>query len=242
MGLPVRSLHDPSVESSNTLQADGDKGKQQNKTLQELVAEKDQVESELKALGQVLDSHGVNMNTGLTTFDGFPRADIDVPQIRTTRARIIRLRNDYKSLMGQIEKGLEAHFANGAANSPNVASTTSTSSSQQSVAPRSVSAGTPTENPFAKVNSVEPGSPAHQAGMRTGDRIQNFGDADWLNNDKLRKVAEIVGQSEGRQIAVSVLRNGDGADTSQWATHQLTLTPTRTWGGRGLLGCHLVPE
>jgi hypothetical protein len=24
--------------------------------------------------------HGVNMNTGLTTFDGFPRADIDVPQ------------------------------------------------------------------------------------------------------------------------------------------------------------------
>ena len=24
--------------------------------------------------------HGVNMNTGLTTFDGFPRSDIDVPQ------------------------------------------------------------------------------------------------------------------------------------------------------------------
>jgi 26S proteasome non-ATPase regulatory subunit 9 len=44
------------------------------------MAEKDRVEAELKALGQVLDSHGVHMNTGLTTFDGFPRSDIDVPQ------------------------------------------------------------------------------------------------------------------------------------------------------------------
>ena len=33
--------------------------------------------------------------------------------------------------------------------------------------------------------------------MRTGDRIQKFGEADWLNNDKLRKVAEIVAQNEG---------------------------------------------
>jgi hypothetical protein len=26
------------------------------------------------------EQHGVNMNTGLTTFDGYPRADIDVAQ------------------------------------------------------------------------------------------------------------------------------------------------------------------
>lgn len=28
--------------------------------------------------------HGVNMNTSLTTFDGFPRADIDVAQSTLT--------------------------------------------------------------------------------------------------------------------------------------------------------------
>jgi 26S proteasome non-ATPase regulatory subunit 9 len=28
----------------------------------------------------VFPQHGVHMNTGLTTFDGFPRSDIDVAQ------------------------------------------------------------------------------------------------------------------------------------------------------------------
>ena len=56
MGLPVRSLHDPSVQSSNRMSANGEGANQQNKSLQELIAEEDQVESELKALGQVLDS------------------------------------------------------------------------------------------------------------------------------------------------------------------------------------------
>lgn len=32
--------------------------------------------------------HGVNMNTGLTTFDGFPRSDIDVPQSMRHREHI----------------------------------------------------------------------------------------------------------------------------------------------------------
>lgn len=45
-----------------------------------LIKRKDDVEAELSALGSVLDSHGVNMQTGLTTFDGFPRSDIDVAQ------------------------------------------------------------------------------------------------------------------------------------------------------------------
>ena len=42
--------------------------------------QRDRLEEELKALGSVLDSHGVTMQTSLTTFDGYPRADIDVPQ------------------------------------------------------------------------------------------------------------------------------------------------------------------
>lgn len=70
-------------------------------SLMEIIAEKDRVESELRALSSVLNSvsclpessrisitliyrlpsqHGVNMNTSLTTFDGYPRDDIDVAQ------------------------------------------------------------------------------------------------------------------------------------------------------------------
>lgn len=65
------------------------------------MAEKDRVEAELTALSSVLESvrraalreascqncvadwkiqHGVNMSTSLTTFDGFPRDDLDIAQ------------------------------------------------------------------------------------------------------------------------------------------------------------------
>lgn len=56
--------------------------------------------------------------------------------------------------------------------------------------------------PFARVNSVEPGSPADQAGLKTGDTIRGFGNVHWLNHERLTKVAEAVQQNEG----VSCLR------------------------------------
>jgi 26S proteasome non-ATPase regulatory subunit 9 len=73
-------IHAPTVSSGPTSGGYTNGVPKAQLSLQELMAEKDRVEAELKALGQVLDSHGVHMNTGLTTFDGFPRSDIDVPQ------------------------------------------------------------------------------------------------------------------------------------------------------------------
>ena len=52
-------------------------------------------------------------------------------------------------------------------------------------------------NPFAKVNSVEPNSPSAEAGLKVGDRVCTFGDADWLNHEKLARVARLVAGSEG---------------------------------------------
>ncbi|KAL9086406.1 MAG: hypothetical protein Q9159_004182 [Coniocarpon cinnabarinum] len=212
MGLPMfNNIHDPSVASNHETESASPVAEP---SLQELIAQKDNLEEELKALGSVLDSHRVNMNTSLTTFDGYPRADIDVAQIRTTRARIIHLRNDHKDLMKGIEKGLEAHFASGKAHAPQT-------SAQQGVSENPSDVPMSTGNTFAKVNSVELRSPAEQAGLRAGDRIEQFGDADWLNNERLSKVAQIVSQSEGVSRGT---------------------IPYQGWGGRGLLGCHLVPE
>ena len=45
-----------------------------------LIDQKDLLEAELRTLGAVLDSHHVTMTTPLTTFDGYPRDDIDVAQ------------------------------------------------------------------------------------------------------------------------------------------------------------------
>lgn len=109
--------------------------------------------------------------------------------VRTTRARIIRLKNDYKDLMSRIEKGLHEHHARLAEQALNgtAADHASTSGSTSAAL----------EAPFAKVNGVVPGSPADSAGLKVGDNITKFGWVDWTNNDKLSRVAEAVSQNEG---------------------------------------------
>ena len=107
--------------------------------------------------------------------------------VRTTRARIIRLKNDYKELMTRVEKGLHEHHArvqdNNTASAPPIAAT--------NAAPAAL------EAPFAKVNSVVADSPAEAAGLRIGDTITKFGWVDWTNHDKLARLTQVVSQNEG---------------------------------------------
>ncbi|EHK50051.1 uncharacterized protein TrAtP1_007937 [Trichoderma atroviride] len=226
------TLHAPTVPSgptSNLSQRNGDVG---NLSFGELQRKKDDLEAELKALGSVLDSHGVDMETPLLTRDGFPRADLDIAQIRTTRARIIRLRNDYKSLMGVIEKYLHEHFANLQEGD----AAPSTAGEELRILPDSQSEQL--DEPFAKVNSVAANSPAQQAGLQPGDEIRNFGYVNRSNHDGLKKVAECVQGNEGGNVFIKVSRP-DGVARRQEL--RLTLTPRKDWGGRGMLGCHILP-
>lgn len=130
------------------------------------------------------------MQTPLCTFDGYPRDDIDVAQIRITRSRIIHLRNDYKGLMNRIEKGLHAYHAK-------IAASLAASPPASIISSSSVAAAQLTEAPFAMVNTVALGSPADDAGLRPKDYIKRFGSANVLNHARLTKVAEVVQQSEG---------------------------------------------
>lgn len=77
------------------------------------------------------------------------------------------------------------------------------------------------------------GSPADTAGMKAGDKVTRFGYVDWTNHERLSKVAQVVQSNENHVILVKVLRDAQMV--------RLELTPRRDWGGRGLLGCHLVP-
>jgi 26S proteasome regulatory subunit N4 len=70
-------------------------------------------------------------------------------------------------------------------------------------------------------------------GLQPNDKIVKFGICYAHNNAKLARVAEIVQVSEGRTIDVVVLRDGGRVS--------LKLTPRSGWGGRGMLGCHLLP-
>lgn len=121
--------------------------------------------------------------------------------VRTTRARIIRLRNDYKALMTNIEKHLHEHFASLDANA-DVSAPTPSSSSTFPVLPDSQSDDL--DEPFARVNTVTPSSPADHAGLKEGDEIRNFGYVNKSNNDNLKKVAECVQGNEGVSLFVLI--------------------------------------
>ncbi|KAL3472141.1 hypothetical protein BJX99DRAFT_236008 [Aspergillus californicus] len=239
MGIPMaNNLHTPTVSSGPT--SGGIPRDLSKLSMGDLMKHKERLEEELSALSSVLSSHGVHMNTSLTTFDGFPRDDIDVAQIRTIRTQIIRLRYDHKEVMTNIEKGIHAHFASlqNARNTTSVTSTTGTSTSSVSES-RTSAAGVGVSTPFAKVNTVVSGSPADQAGLQAGDAILSFGSINWLNHERLSKVAEVVQQNEGHTIIVKTSRTEP--TSGNIVNFDLELVPRRDWGGRGLLGCHLLP-
>jgi 26S proteasome non-ATPase regulatory subunit 9 len=58
-----------------------------------------------------------------------------------------------------------------------------------------------------------------------------------MNHERLRKVGEVVQRNLGRPILVKVVR-GAGSQAQEL---QLRVTPRAGWGGRGTLGCHVVP-
>lgn len=178
------------------------------------------------------------MTTNLLTPDGFPRADLDVAQIRTTRSRVIHLRNDYKELMNVIEKAVHAHFEFLQKNPlPEISASPAPTTNGTSNGTSQAEAAQVLEAPFAKVNSIVEGSPAAQAGLKPQDLIRRFGYVDRRNHEGLKKVAECVQGNEGQNVLVKVSR-GLGEDVQELS---LNLVPRKDWGGRGMLGCHIVP-
>jgi hypothetical protein len=124
--------------------------------------------------------------------------------VRTTRARIIYLRNDHKALMNVIEKFLHEHFAKQAALGNSESDTNETSSEDILSSPSSNTAQ-PAGPPFAKVNSVVDNSPADTAGLKAGDEIRNFGYVNHTNHDGLKRVGECVLGNEGVSQLLSTI-------------------------------------
>ncbi|PBP19592.1 GTPase [Diplocarpon rosae] len=192
----MENLHAPTLASGPTSGSATTGSQTAGLALAQLQAKKDNLEAEIRALSGVLDSHGVDMNTRLITPDGFPRADLDVAQIRTTRSRIIYLKNDHKALMEVIEKHIHEHFARLAGYGTADERITNGDSSLADLA--SSSEPEVLSPPFARVNSVVAASPAESAGLKAGDQIRSFGYINITNHNELKRVAECVQGNESQ--------------------------------------------
>ncbi|KAF8631056.1 hypothetical protein AX15_002662 [Amanita polypyramis BW_CC] len=181
-----------------------------------LMDKKQAIEAELITQTSILKANECDMDAPLVDRDGFPRADIDVWTVRTARVRIIELRNDLSAVMSAIAKALEGVF------DPALAQQASAPSPEDEL------------KPFARVSAVSPGSPASQAGLQPNDLIVKFGHlTSMMMGSSMQPIAKLVNENENRHIIVRVLRLEQ--------TLHLSLTPNKGWGGRGLLGCHVVP-
>jgi 26S proteasome non-ATPase regulatory subunit 9 len=194
----------------------------------DLIARKDKVEEELRELEDLLITAGVGMDEPLVDNAGFPRSEIDVHSIRTSRNLIHRLRNDHKAVMSDIEKLLHKIHEE---------KRRQPQQEEQAPIPSTSTAETINFNEmpsaFAVVNAVAPDSPAYTAGLRRHDHILKFGSINASNHQRLQALNALISQSENQQISITLLRDAQ--------TMEIVVTPKSGWGGRGTLGCHLLP-
>ena len=215
--------------------------------LRSLQAQRSALEVEAEALADALNSPGVNgeapagIKTALVDREGFPRADIDIMNVKTQRNRLAVVNTDHKEVMKKIEAELaQMHSLSG---NESVGEKEQQQQQQQQQASRGL-APAPTAIPgsgkaFAIVDEILPGSPAALAGLQDGDQLVGFGTIRFETIDNINCIPALIGANVNKPVPVEVKRRG--ADPAAAAdTLHLTLLP-RPWGGRGLLGCHLTP-
>ncbi|KAL7754103.1 putative 26S proteasome regulatory subunit [Sorochytrium milnesiophthora] len=197
---------------------------------QALVKEKDDIEEELREMEGVLKSQNVGLDEPLVDRDGFPRADVDVYNVRIVRSKIVRRRNDLKDVMKRIEASLhDLHQA-----------TQEALSRGESIDIRdAATSNSPRPTPFARVDAVAPDSPAKEAGLLKDDLILQFGSVS--NNSGsdvgglMKELLGLVASHENKQVKVVVQRVREQAQTT-YDTLELTMTP-RKWPGRAAAPC-----
>lgn len=104
------------------------------------------------------------MQTPLIDPEGFPRSDIDVAGVRTARVQIIRLRNDLKDCMSEMETLVQRGLGK--------SDESAVQEGQEEMKDEEEETGSATEGrkPFAKVDGVFPGGPA-DAAVSSGDSL-----------------------------------------------------------------------
>ncbi|XP_026659363.1 26S proteasome non-ATPase regulatory subunit 9-like isoform X1 [Phoenix dactylifera] len=198
-----------------------------------LMEKRASIEAEMNAIIESLCGPGdPGISGDLVDREGFPRSDIDIPAIRSQRARLAALRNDHKDITDKIEKNLQVlHSVRVAkvAPLPSKDSDTSVYVHESTSQDSSMGEEPIVRIPFAMIDEIAYDSPAAEDGLQLGDEILKFGNVEIGGELQSRLVLEAQ-SNQGHPISMVIIRQG--------SVMNLSVTP-RTWRGRGLLG--LVP-
>ncbi|TFJ84890.1 hypothetical protein NSK_003922 [Nannochloropsis salina CCMP1776] len=215
--------------------------------LEELIKERDVLETEAAVIKDFLTSPGPGGaappglgGVPLVDAEGFPRADIDVWDVRVKRNRLACIDTDHAELMKRIEELVqrlhqEAKTSAGVRGMSNNRSTSSstgrdigapphthTEDSQAQTVSKPTACmdvenrsmeeggGPSRQQPFAVIDQVFRASPAEEAGLENGDLLVSLGTVNAQNHNNFAAVVALVQENEGRVVRVEVQRPREG--------------------------------
>ena len=215
--------------------------------LLKLDKERKKLEEKIASLTEFLNGPGMpGVDGSLIDRDGFPKPGLDHVTIRTVRHDLICTQNDLKNLMEKIEKKMASYFEeinNKKSEEIEEEPKKNIFNNKEEKTTDAVDEDKNKENDmeqnmkeaFAKIVSVEIGSPAEEAGLKPEDHIINFNGVLYkgVSHNPLITLSEIVKNKIGEEIPVSIVRkNKDNILQME----KLNIIP-HTWNGRGVLGC-----
>lgn len=215
-----------------------DTTKSKNKLLT-LDKERLKIEKEIIEITDYLNQEGFpGVDKSLIDEEGFPLPGLDLYSIREARNRLIRIQNDHKSLMMEIEKEMEWFFStekNKVKHEKEKKIILSEDNKQLVQVFEDDNEDynkTKIKIPFCYIQSVLSDSPSEEAGFKEGDAIVKFGNVNYNVTNPLEKISAIVKNSINKEINVEVFRKGANESV------KLVLIP-KQWSGNGVLGCKL---
>uniref|UniRef100_A0A182SXV1 26S proteasome regulatory subunit p27 n=1 Tax=Anopheles maculatus TaxID=74869 RepID=A0A182SXV1_9DIPT len=175
-----------------------------------LSGRKAELEAEIERHGMVLKANKIGMNEPLIDVEGFPLPNIDVISVRKARNAIICLQNDRKVLLKEIENEMVQLFETGR-------STASSDVQQQQCQLMEVDDHTvvsPSLEPFAVVEKVEPGQLADRMGVKIRDMILQIGTLTSQNFKALNQIQTVISNSQGSKLRFVIRKATTGEDVT----------------------------
>lgn len=168
---------------------------------------------------------------------GFPLNNLNLYEIREARNKLIRMQNDHKNLMLEIEKEMQEYFELEKSKNQEIREKKKYFKEEDThliqVFEDELETNKRLEIPFCYIQAVLENSPAQKAGFKEGDGIIYFGNVSGKTQNPLEKISVLVKSKINSEINVDIIR-GNEKDVLK-----LKLNPSN-WEGNGLLGCKLV--